>query len=305
MKLRTILSASILAAAALAGAQFYSPPTGSIPGESRVPAKGNSSVRIDQKLDAQVPKDIKFTDENGKQVVFGDMLQGRPVLMLLIFFECPSVCTTELNNLVEVVNRFKKDEDSAGRLFDVVTVSIDPSEKPTAEAIAKGSPSVAKLKKQAYLDLYKKKGTERAWHFLTGDQAEIAKLADSIGYKYKIETKEGGGYNITHPAGLMVLTPDGKMSKYFLSSEYDQFPLLDALREARARKIGTRDDNPFFLACINVDPLTGQMSMNVMNTVKTSGVLTVLILAFSIFTMNRKYKSKALTEADRGSLGDE
>lgn len=284
-----------MAFAAFAGAQFYSPPTMAVPGESRVPAAGNPNVRIDQKLEAQVPKDIPFVDENGKNVVFGDMLQGRPVLMLLIFFECPGVCTTELTNLVEVVNRFKKDEDGAGSLFDVVVVSIDPSE----------TPQVAKPKEEAYLDLYKKKGTENAWHFLTGKQENISRLADSIGYKYKIEPKADGGFNITHPAGLMVMTPDGKMSKYFLSSEYDQYPLLDALREARARKIGERDENVFFLACVNVDPLTGQMSMNVMNTVKTLGVVTVLILAFSIFTMNRKYKSRELKVVDGGGQDGE
>ncbi len=291
MKMRSALLALTVCMAGLASAQLYGPPKGAIPGESRVPANmSNAGVRIDQKLNDTIPMDIKFNTDKGEEVQIGSLFSERPVLMLMVFFECTGVCTQELNGLVDVVNRFRKEEDKAGELFDVIVVSIDPSE----------TPKLAAGKKQAYLDLYEKKGTEDAWHFLTGKQENIAKLADAVGFKYKIEEKSGNGnagnYQITHPAGLMVLTPHGQISKYFLSSEYDQYPLLESLRAAQRNQIGSRDDRPFFMACVNVDPMTGKMSMNILNSVKTGGILIMAIMAFAIFTMSRKYKTTPLSK---------
>lgn len=294
MKLRSLIFALTACIAGVASAQLYGPPKGAIPGESRVPANmNNAGVRVDQKLNDFIPMDIKFTTEKGEEVQIGSLFSERPVLMLMVFYECTGVCSQELNGLVDVVNRFRKEEDKAGELFDVVVVSIDPSE----------TPKMAAGKKESYLSLYEKSGTEGAWHFLTGKQENIAKLADAVGFKYKIEetagsTPEKPKYQITHPAGLMVLTPEGQISKYFLSSEYDQYPLLESLRAARLNKIGDRDDRPFFMACVNVDPMTGKMSMNVLNSVKTAGVVTMLILAFAIFTMSRKHKTTPLTKIE-------
>lgn len=267
--------------AALASAQFYSPPRGVVPGSGRIPAAAPSSIRIDQRLNTIVPGDITFTRHDGVVEQTADIFKDRPAILLLVFYKCTGVCTVELQNLQRTVRGIKK--DNVGDLYDVVVVSIDPTE----------TPAQALQKRQEFLDIYKREGTEHGFRFYVGDAENIQRLADEVGFKFYRDPKNG---NITHPAGIMILSPQRRITRYFIDQEYQAKPLLLALKDARDERVGEKDDRPFFLACVNVDPLTGARSLNVMNTVKTAGVVTVLVLAFSIFRMSRSGKKQAMSE---------
>lgn len=284
MKAMRILSACVLAVA-LAGtsaAQFYNPPSTDIAtnSDARIPAGRRSGIRIDQKLGTVVSPDWQFTDHAGKSVTTGELMSKRPTLLLMIFYKCTGVCATELLNAQKLIRGFKK--DNAGELYDLVVVSIDPSEKPEQAA----------QKRQEFIDSYKRPGTEDGLHFLVGDAKNIDGLADEIGFRFQ---RDEANNQITHPAGLMVLSPDRQVVRYFVSDEFEPRPVLLAIKDAREGKIGERDDRPFFLSCINVDPLTGQRSLNILNTVRTGGAATVLVLMFWIISMNRSTKKQMET----------
>ncbi|MBX3111070.1 MAG: SCO family protein [Fimbriimonadaceae bacterium] len=285
------LLAALVAASALASAQFYGYKDAPVPGQARVATDATSAgVRVDQKLDSYIDLKLPFVDSEGKDVTLDEYFHKRPVVLLLVFYECAGVCTDELNNLVASVKGFKK--DNVGDTFDVVVVSIDPRE----------GPKEAKAKKQTFVDIYKVNSTvpgrdksDKGWHFLTGKEEDIEKLASQVGFVYNRDPKTG---NITHPASLMVLTPSGRLSRYFVTTEYPQQVLLSSIRAAKEEKIGVKDDRPFFLACVNVDPLTGQRSLNILNVVRTFGVLTVLAMATAMFVWSRKAKTANHTDGD-------
>ena len=282
---------AMVATAAMASAQFYGYKDTPVPGQARVATDATSAgVRVDQKLDNYVDLKTPFVDAEGNNVTLDNYFHKRPVVLLMVFYECAGVCTDELNNLVASVKGFKK--DNVGDTFDVVVVSIDPRE----------GPKVAAAKKQTYVDIYEgdskvpgRVGTGKGWHFLTGTDDNIHKLADQVGFVYNRDTKTG---NITHPASLMVLTPTGRLSRYFVTTEYPQQVLLSSIRAAKEEKIGVKDDRPFFLACVNIDPMTGQRSLNVLNTVRTFGVLTVLAMVTAMVVWSRKTKKTEEAEGD-------
>lgn len=275
-RLALILAAALLTAVSFG--QYYPKPDAPVPGSGRVAADGRmAGVRVDQKLKDFVPLDLPFTNEKGESVPLSSVFGKRPVLLLPIFYSCSGICTQELNGLINALNAFKRPQDQPGETFDVLIVSIDPKE----------NAKMAAEKKTLVMEEYNRKGTEEGWHFWVGSQENVAKLMDSVGFVYRIDSKNG---NIVHPAALIALTPKGQISKYFLDSEYEQKPLLIALRDAAENKVGEKDQKPFFMACINIDPITGAVSVNVLNLLKTLGILTVLALITSIIVMNRKYK---------------
>lgn len=276
--MRRALLIAGLAACAIASAQYYGGSEDApVPGSGRVSTTSTTaSVRVDQKLGEKIPLDLKFTDESGKTVALQRYFTDKPVLLLPIFYECPGICTTELNNLVEVLGRFKREEDEPGKSFRVVIVSIEPKE--TAD--------MARSKKDAYLELYNREGTDEGWSFLTGSKENIDKLSDAIGFRFTYDDKG----NIVHPACLAVVTPKGAISKYFLETEYQQYPLLDAIKLAAKSEVGERQQAGAFLACIKLNPMTSQTTIRVLNTLTVACILTVVILATSIFVMNRRYK---------------
>jgi protein SCO1/2 len=213
-------------------------------------------------------------------VTTGELMKERPTLLLMVFFKCTGVCSTEMESVKKLIRGFKK--DNAGELYDLVVVSIDPTE----------TPSLAEAKRQEFIDSYKREGTDDGLHFLVGDAKNIDGLADEVGFRFYRDPANG---RITHPATLMVVSPERRLTRYFVSDTFEAKPTLLALQDARDERVGAKDDRPFFLACVNVDPLTGQRSMNVLNTVRTAGVATVLVLMFWIISMNRSTKKQLET----------
>lgn len=276
----------LLMAALVAGAQFYGYKNPPVPGQSRVATQNaGADVRLDQRLNEFVPLDATFRDEHGATVELGSLFDGKPVVLLPVFYKCPGICETEIMNLVGSLRGFKK--HFIGRDFTVVTLGIDPKE----------APELAATKKDTLVALYLSTRTsrqdrlaaERGWHFLTGDMDQIRRVTDAIGFRFTYDETNG---NIVHPAGLVVLTPQGKISRYLVDMEYPQQILLDSIREAGLGNVGPKDDRPFFMACIQIDPLTGQRSMNVINVLRTLGVVTVLGLVAAAFVWNRQARAR-------------
>lgn len=266
--------------------QFYGYKEAPTPGQGRVATDArNANVRVDQKLGDAIDLNLPFKNDKGEDIKLGDLFHKRPVVLLPIFYQCPGVCTNELDQLMRSVQGFRKDD--VGETFDIVVVSIDHAE----------TPALAAKKKELYVDFYenatkpefRRKGTRDGWHFLTGSEESVRSLTDQIGFRF---TRDPVNKNIVHPAALVVLSPAGKISRYFLTTEYPQRILLDSILLAQKEAVGVKDDRPFYLACIHVDPLTGQKSLNVMNTLKTFGLLTVIILAISIVTMSIRNRTQ-------------
>lgn len=274
-------SAFAVASALLAGlsaAQFYSPPSRDItPTTDRIPAQAPSGIKVDQKLGTVISPDWTFTDQGGNKVTTGELFTDRPSLLLLVFYKCTGVCTTEIESVKKLIRGFKK--DNAGELYNLTVVSIDPTE----------TTAMAEEKRQEVIKAYNREGTDKGFRFLVGDAKDIDGLADEVGFRFY---RDPANNRITHPAALMVVSPQRRLTRYFIDDEFDAKPTLLALKDAREEKIGERDDRPFFLACVNVDPLTGQRSLNILNVVRTGGVITVITIVGWIIGMNRQAKKQ-------------
>jgi protein SCO1/2 len=264
---KTILTALALVLPALAAAQMGPvppPPMQATPGVLQ-------QVGFDQKLGAQVPLDLPFRDEAGKDVKLGDYFGKKPVVLSLVYFRCPMLCTLSLNGLagaLEVLS-FVPGQD-----FEVITVSFDPHEGPV----------LASAKKRAYMNRYKRSEAERGWHFLTGPQTSTEALTRAVGFRYVWDeaTKQWA-----HPAGVLVLTPDGRLSKYLYGVEYSPKDLRLALVDAGGGKIGSFVDT-VLLYCYRYDPRTGRYSMAILNLVRAGGILMIVALAGFIAVSSRR-----------------
>jgi protein SCO1/2 len=252
---------------------------GPAPGErvgTAVPPAGQmpellQEVGLDQRLNAQVPLGLTFKDENGRVVKLGDYFGKRPVILTLNYFECPMLCTEVLNGLVSALGVMNF---SIGKEFDVVTVSFDPRD----------TPERARQKKAAYVARYKRPGSESGWHFLTGSDHEIAALTRAVGFRYAYNAKAG---QFAHASGVMVATPEGRLSHYFYGIEYGPRDLRLALVEASDHKIGTAVDQ-VLLACFHYDPSSGRYSMAVMTAVRAAGLAMVGLIVGAIVLMRRR-----------------
>jgi protein SCO1/2 len=288
---RALIALAVVLAAGAASAQFYGKYE-QVPklNSGRVTSSGAAAgVRVEQKLNEFVPLDLEFKNEDGKTVTMRSLQTGRPTLLLPIFFLCTGICTTELNKLMETLNGMKTKDGWVGEGFDVVVFGIDPTE----------GPDLAHDKKASYLGLYRPKGYGKLppnaganFHFLTGSKENILRFTEEIGFIYRIDPKNGG---IVHPAALLVLTPEGQISKYFLGQEYPARILKMAVQDAQKDVIGTRDDAPFFLSCIALDPHSGQITVNVMNTIKTAGIITLIGVIGAIVVWERKGRKNRMT----------
>lgn len=265
--------------------QLYKPPAGAVPGESRVATSAaGKDVRVDQRLGEFVPLDAQFTDDDGRSVKLGDVIRGKPVLVLPVFYRCPGICAREFAAVSTSLAGFKKAH--LGEDYELIVVGIDPSEDHKMAATKKEEVVSRILGGKATHELRVK--AEQGTHFLTGEMSEIRRVTDALGFKFTYDEASG---NIVHPQGMMVLTPSGKVSQYFLGDDYPQQVLLQSIKKASANGVGYKDDRPFFLACVQVDPLTGQRSINVLNTVRTLGVATVLCILIAVIYSARKYRS--------------
>jgi protein SCO1 len=222
------------------------------------------NVGIDQKLGAQIPLDATFTDEQGRSVRLGDYFKGgRPVVLSLVFYECPMLCNQILNALT---GSLKGMSLKIGQDYDVLTVSFDPRE----------GPELARKKKDGYVHSLNRAGAEEGWHFLTGQEAEIKRLTEAVGFRYAYDeqTKQ-----FAHASGIMVLTPQGKVSHYLYGVEYAPRDVRLSLVEASAGRVGSPVDQ-LLLYCYHYDPATGKFAW-VINLYRWGGALTVA----SIFTL--------------------
>lgn len=245
-------------------------------------------VGIDQKLDAQVPLDLVFRDERGEVVSLGQYFNsGRPVILTLVYYECPMLCTLVLNGLVSALRALSF---GVGEQFDIVTVSFDPNE----------TPSLALAKKTAYLTEYRRPAAADGWHFLTGEASPIERLASSVGFRYRYDDD---ARQFAHAAAILVLTPDGRVARYFYGVEYSPRDLRFALVEAAAGRIGSAVDQ-LLLYCFRYDPHTGKYSAVVLNVVRLGGVLTVLaLLAFIAAALRREGRTGRGRKRELGTAG--
>jgi protein SCO1/2 len=216
---------------------------------------------FEQRLDAQLPLDAKFVDQDGNAVTLGDTFRGRPVILGLIYYKCPSLCNQVLNGLVGTL---KVMNFTVGNQFDVVMVGIDEREQPVT----------AHAKLQSYLNDYDRDGSEKGWHFLTGNRDEIQRVAKAVGYSYKFDVRRD---QYAHPAGLVVITPEGKASKYFLGIEYSPRDLKFSVMDASEEKIGSVVEQAVAY-CFLWDPHSGKYSFAVLRLLQIAGLLTVLCI---------------------------
>jgi protein SCO1 len=239
-------------------------------------------IGLDQKLNGTLPLSLDFKDEQGRDVKLGDYFGKRPVILALVYYECPMLCTQVLNGLVSAIGTLSF---SAGREFDVVAVSFDPGE----------TPELARGKKAAYLDRYKRDGSEAGWHFLTGTQHSITQLTRAVGFRYAYNAEVD---QYAHASGIMVVTPDGKLSHYFFGIEYGPRDLRLALIDAADRKIGSPVDQ-LLLACFHYDPKSGKYSLAIMRFVQAAGILTVVGIVLTILLLRRRDRRGPLSHGAR------
>ena len=262
-----LLAALLLAPSLPAAAGAESPPRTA---STKLPA-ALEGVGIDQRLNELVPLDAEFADEHGAAVKLGDYFGEKPVILALVYYECPMLCTLELNGLLRALRAVPLD---MGADFEVVTVSFDPDE----------TPALAAAKKDEYVGKYGREGADGAWHFLTAPAGSIDRLAEAVGFRYR--------YNpatdlFNHASAIFVLTPEGRLSKYFYGIEYSARDLRLGLVEASAGKIGSAVDE-ILLFCFHYDPETGKYGVVIMNVVRLAGVATVLLLGGFIAVMLRR-----------------
>jgi protein SCO1/2 len=239
-------------------------------GQAARPAILND-VRIDQKLNVQVPLDLRFRDERGRDVRLGDYFGKRPMVLALVYYRCPMLCTMVLNDLTRDLNSVTL---TAGKDFDVLAVSFDPSE----------TPDLAAVKKATYLSRYRKPDADDGWHFLTGSQESITKLTDAVGFHYVWDPQ----YQVfAHASGIIVLTPEGKTARYFFGIDYEPVDLRLSLVEATGGRIAEPTDQ-VLLYCFHYDPRTGKYGLLISRVIQLSGMLMVLVLGSSVGLMLRR-----------------
>lgn len=219
-------------------------------------------VAIEQRLGEQVPLRLPFQDESGKTVRLSDYFHpGRPVILSLVYFNCTMLCSQVLAEMSHTMRRLKFD---AGNQFEVVTVSFDPRETPQMAAEAKSK----------YLEMYGRPGTEKGWRFLTGDATSIRALSNAVGFHYRWDPRTK---QFAHAAGIMLLTPEGRVAQYYNGARYFASDLRLGLVEASHNRIGTLAD-AIVLYCYHYDPRTGRYGAIVFRVIQVSGGLTLLIL---------------------------
>lgn len=266
------------------GATSYRPPA-----DQGEVARMVSQIGIDQHLGEQLPLDLKLRDEQGKAVALGDFFHQKPVVLMLVYYRCPMLCTQVLNGFLKSSQAVKY---VIGRDYEVVTVSFDPRE----------NPELAAEKKAAYVRAYRREGAAAGWHFLTGDEKTIEQLTAAVGFRYRYDAKSD---QFAHASGIVVATPQGKLSRYFYGIEYDPRNLRLALVESGENRVGTLADKVLLL-CFHYDPLTGKYGLIIANVIRFTGSLTALLLGAFLISMYRleRRRSKALAAALPAGEGD-
>jgi protein SCO1/2 len=242
-----------------------------------VKVAGLSGVGVDQtKLNSQVPLDAAFVDEQGRDVTIGQYIGERPIVLALVYFDCPMLCSLVQNALAGTLAIIKP---NAGTDFEVLVVSINPGETPAQAADAKAR----------FVTQYRRPGTDGGLHFLTGRQASIARLADAVGFRYIYDPAIA---QFAHPAVITVLTPKGRVSRYLFGIDYGATDMRLALIDASDNRIGSVADRTL-LYCYHYDPSTGRYSLAIMSLIRIGGLITVAGLGASIVLTVRRQRRHA------------
>ena len=243
---------------------------------------GLKNVGIQQNLNQPLPLDLTFTDDLGRTVRLGDYFGKKPVILSLVYFNCPMLCGEVLSGLEHSLRMMSLD---VGKDFDVITVSFDP----------KDTPEMAAKKKAEFLKLYKRPGGEKGWHFLVGQQAAIDALTKAVGFQYEYDP---ASQQFAHATAIMIVTPGGKVAQYYYGVEYPPKDLRLGLVEAGNGKIGNVVDQ-LLLYCYHYDPAKGKYSATILRVLRLAGVATMLSLGTLIFIMIRRGPESDATGAGR------
>ncbi len=258
----------ILSMAAALMAQGMGPSIESPPANVRPP--GLKHVGIEQHLNEQIPAGLSFRDETGKAVRLGEFYGRRPMILNLVYYKCPMLCSEVLSGLTSSLKSMKFD---IGKDFDVLTVSFDPHE----------TPQDATESKAKWLHRYGRPGAEQGWHFLTGPQESIDALTSAAGFGYDYNEKSG---QFAHATAIIVLTPEGKIAQYYYGVEFSPKDLRLAMVQASQNKIGSLVDQ-VLLYCYHYDPSSGKYSVLILRVLRLAGVATMLLLGGFILLMLR------------------
>ena len=239
------------------------------------------TVGIDQKLNSQLPLDAVFKDETRSEVMLGDYFnKERPVILALVYYECPMLCNEVLNGLT---GSLKGIAFEAGKEFDVVAISFDARENDKEE--------LAKNKKAGYLERYNRPGTDNGWHFLTGTQSEIDKVTEAVGFNYTFDERSN---QFAHVGGIMIATPQGKMSRYLYGIDYAPNDIKFSLMESSENKIGNPAEQ-LYLYCYHYDPSTGKYGFAILNVLRLAGIAMLIGIGTMMFVFWRKSKKEGET----------
>ncbi|HET9550343.1 MAG TPA: SCO family protein [Candidatus Binatia bacterium] len=233
-------------------------------------------VAFDQKLAEQVPLDLSFRDERGNEVRLSDYFGRKPVILNFVYYKCRDLCPLLLDGLVRSLRALSFD---IGNQFAVLTVSFDPHD----------SAALADAKNKEFLSRYARPGAADGWHFLTGTEDSIQKLASAVGFHYNYDAQTG---EFAHATGIVLLTPAGKVSRYYYGIDFSPRDLRLGLIEAAEARIGTPIDQ-LLLFCFHYDPVTGKYGLLITNVIRLAGGLTVLLVAGFVIAMLRRERSHA------------
>lgn len=237
-------------------------------------------IGLEQRLGQKVPLDAMVTDENGNKVPFGSFFGKRPVVLMLIFYKCNGSCLLVAEEATKTFNRQKR--YLVGRDYDVVALSIHPKE----------TPELARAKKQFWLSNYRHDGAENGWHALVAEPEEVAKITDAIGYRFVYEEATD---RVAHPAGLILLTKDGVISRVLYGVNYPASDFFNSMTDAIAGRVGPRDPQPILWGCLQYDPATGRYRLVVERVLRVAGLSTAFLLFASVAYMSVRYRRQPLT----------
>jgi protein SCO1/2 len=272
-----LVLAAVLAGPGPAAAQLSPPPLGLDAAAGTKPA-ALREVEFEQRMGAGLPLDAAFRDETGAPVALGSYFGRRPVLVSLVYYDCPMLCGMATNGLAASL---KPLAFVPGREFEVVTVSFDPAETPAQAAAAKENALARYGRDRA--------GAAAGWHFLTGDAEAIRRLTEAVGFRYRYDEARG---EFAHPTGVVVATPDGRVGRYLFGIDYPPKDLRLGLVEAGQGLVGSPVDQ-LLLYCYHYDPATGKYTAAVLNLVRAGGVATLAALAAFLVVMRRRERRLA------------
>ncbi len=238
-------------------------------------------VGFDQKLNQQLPLPLSFRDESGQTVQLGKYFGKKPVVLALVYFSCPMLCTLELNGVLRAARAMNLE---VGRDYEIVTVSFNPAD----------TPQLAAAKKASYLERYNHPGAAQGWHFLTGDQASITELTQTMGFRYRYDAKSGQFY---HASGIVIATPSGRLARYFYGIEYFPRDVRLALVDAASGHIGNAVDQ-VLLYCFHYDPSTGKYTLGIWRVLQAMCVFTVGMIGGLFIILRRKTREKEVRRAE-------